>query len=93
MYEVIIKRDGETAEIMETDKMTSRNVYKTALSCIKCMPHMEKSSVYNRYEAYVYKDGEFLYLLGLSDLRYLFKRWIGLTRGSDLKTCVINVLI
>ena len=93
MYKVIIMRDGATYLIMETDKMTSRDVYKSALADIKCMAHMEKSSIYDRYDAWVYKDGKFLYLLGLSDFRYLSKKWIGLTRSCDLKTCTISGLI
>lgn len=93
MYKVIIRRDGVTDRIMETDKMPSRNVYKSALGDIKRLARTEKSSCYNSYDAYVYKDGKFLYLLGLSDYRYLSKRFIGLTRARDLKTCVINGLI
>lgn len=90
MYKVIIKRDSATDEIMETDKMTSRDVYKSALADIKRMAHIEKSSYYDRYDAYVYKDGKILYLLALSDYRYSSAKWMGLTRASDLKTCVIR---
>ena len=90
MYKVIIKCDGAVVGIMETDKMTSRDVYKSALADIKQLAHIETSRVYARYDAYVYKDGKFLYLLGLSDLRYLSVKWIGVTRASDLKTCIIH---
>ena len=93
MYRVIIRRNGAEDEIMETDKMTSRDVYKYALGDIKWMARAEKSICYVSYDAYVYKDGKFLYLLGLSDFGYLSKKFIGLTRASDLKTCVIRSII
>lgn len=93
MYRVIIRHDGVTDGILETDKMSSRDVYKYALGDIKWKSRTEKSSCYNSYDAYVYKDGKFLYLLGLSDFRYLSKKFIGLTRASDLKTCVIRSII
>lgn len=94
MYRVIIKRNGAFDERMETRKMSSGEVYKTVLSAIKGGAHMEKLSGYDRsvrYDAYVYKDGKFLYLLGLTDYRYLSKKWIGLTRACDMKTCVLHV--
>lgn len=93
MYKVIIKRVGapdEIMEIMETDKMTSRDVYKSVLANIKWMNHIAKSSIYDIYDARVYKDGKFLYLLSLCEYFYLSKKWIGLTRACDLKTCVIH---
>ena len=61
MYKVIIKRDGAVDDIMETDKMTSRDVYKSVLAVIKRIAHMEKLSGYDkgyRYDAYVYKNGK-----------------------------------
>lgn len=90
MYKVIIKCDGATEVIMETDKMTSRDVYKSALADIKWLSHIETASIYDRYDAYVYKDGKLLYLLGLSDYRRLSAKWIGITRACDLKTCIIQ---
>lgn len=95
MYKVIIKRNGAVDEIMETDKMTSRDVYKSALADIKGCAHVEKLSCYDRsdrYEAYVYKNGKVVYLLALS-ARFLEAEWIGITRASDLKTCVIRSII
>lgn len=90
MYKVITRCNEEVVKIMETDKMTSRDVYKSALADIKGMSHIEKSSDYDRYEAYVYKGGKLLYLLALGDYRYLSAKWMGITRESDLETCVMR---
>ena len=93
MYRVIIKRDGAIDELMEIRKMSSGEVYKTVLSAIKGCAHMEKLSGYDRsvrYDAYVYKNGKFVYLLGLSTI-FIDSEWIGITRSSDLKTCVMHV--
>lgn len=87
MYKVIIKCDGATEVIMETDKMTLRDVYKSALADIKDLWSVEKTG---RHDAYVYKDGELIFLLALSAY-YSRSYWIGLTRASDLKTCVMHV--
>ena len=95
MYKVIIKRDGAVDEIMETDKMTSRDVYKSALADIKGCAHMEKLSGYDRSdrcEAYVYRNGKIAYLLALST-SFIESDWIGITRAADLKTCVIRSII
>ena len=87
MYKVIIKCDGEIDVIMETDKMTLREVYKSALADIKDLWSVEKAG---RYDAYVYKDGELLFLLALSARYYSNSYWRGLTRACDLKTCVMH---
>ena len=95
MYKVIIKRDGATDEIMETDKMTSRDVDKSVLADIKRLAHMEKLSGYDKdymYDAYVYKNGKPTYLLR-SSTRFLDSEWIGITRATDLKTCVIRSIV
>lgn len=88
MYKVIIKCDGEIDVIMETDKMTLRGVYKSALADIKDLWSVEKTG---RYDAYVYKDGELIFLLALSACYYSNSYWTGLTRARDLKTCVMHV--
>ena len=90
MYKVIIKCDGEIVIIMETDKMTLRGVYKSALADIKDLWSTEKTGC---YDAYVYKDGELIFLLALRALYYFNSYWTGSTRASDLKTCVIRGLI
>lgn len=95
MYSVVIKRDGAFDEFMETRKMPSGDVYKTVLSAIKGGALMEKLSGDGgsvRYDAYVYKNGKFVYLLGLI-ARSIGSEWIGITRASDLKTCVIRSII
>lgn len=95
MYKVIIKCNGVVDEIMETRKMSSGEVYKTALSAIKSGAHMEKLSSYDRfvcYDAYVYKNGKLVYLLELIT-RFIDSEWIGITRTSDMKLCVILGII
>ena len=95
MYRVIIKRDGAVDELMEMRKVSSANVYKTVLSAIKGCAHMEKLSGYDRafrYEAYVYENDKIAYLLALSTCS-LVAEWIGITRASDLKTCVIRSIV
>ena len=88
MYKVIIKCGAEVVVIMETDKMTLRDVYKSALADIKDLWSVERTG---RYDAYVYKDGKPIFLLALSAY-YSNSFWVGLTRASDLKTCVIRSL-
>lgn len=95
MYKVIIKRDGSLDELMELREMPSGEVYKSVLSAIKGCAHMEKLSCYDRsyrYDAYVYKNDKFVYLIGLNT-RFIETEWMGITRAPDLKTCVIRSII
>lgn len=92
MYKVRIECNGEVLEIMETDKMSSSAVYKTVLADIKGFYHREAlGRSYVRYNAFVYKDGKFLYLLALAcyGCLSLSERWLALTRADDMKTCFI----
>ena len=88
MYKVKIKCDGVIYVIMETDKMTLREVYKLALANIKELWSVGKPG---RHDAYVYKDGEFIFLLALRERYYSNSYWTGLTRACDMKTCVMHV--
>ena len=91
MYSVRIECSGEVLEIMETDQMTSSGVYKSVLADVKWHAFKEHGrGCAGRYEAYVYKNGACRYLIALSIRHSISHYWLGVTRESDLKTCVIK---
>lgn len=95
MYKVVIKCDGKIDEIMETEQMRSKDVYECILADFKDRAHREKltrnvADRYAQYDAYVYKNGKILYLISLRTRFFIDSEWIGITRGVDLKTCVIR---
>ncbi len=95
MYRVVIKCDGKIDELMEIDQMRSKDVYECILADIKYSAHREKLTLsaadrYVQHDAYVYKNGKFVYLISLRTRFFIDSEWIGITRAADLKTCVIR---
>ena len=89
MYRVRIDCDGEVLELMETDQMTSREVYKSVLSDIKRYAFMDLPlKSYGTYYGCVYTNGKPAYLLSFTRFRDLVG--LAITRSSDQKTYVIR---